>query len=80
LEQGSRILESEGCASVKLDSLLRDSDFISIHAKLTPETRHMINEETLAKMKKTTVIINTARGEIIDEEALYRALRRYTGH
>ena len=68
------ILMSEGCASVKLDSLLRDSDFISIHAKLTPETRHMINDQTLSKMKKNSVIINTARGEIIDEEALYRAL------
>jgi D-3-phosphoglycerate dehydrogenase len=71
-----RILESEGCAIGNLNNLFKDSDFISIHAKLTPETRHMINEETLAKMKKTSVIINTARGEIIDEEALYSALTK----
>jgi len=68
------ILEGEGCTSVELDKLLADSDFISIHAKLTPETHHMINDETLAKMKKTAVLINTSRGSIIDEEALYRAL------
>ncbi len=68
------ILEGEGCDRVGLDKLLCDSDFISIHAKLTPETHHMINDKTLAKMKKTTVLINTARGSIIDEDALYRAL------
>ena len=68
------ILESEGCDSVGLDYLLGKADFISIHAKLTPETHHMINDETLSKMKKTAVLINTARGSIIDEEALYRAL------
>ena len=68
------ILEGEGCISVELDNLLEDSDFISIHAKLTPETRHMINDETLAKMKKTAVLINTARGSIIDEDALFKAL------
>ncbi len=68
------ILEGEGCASVELDNLLRDSDFISIHAKLTPETHHMVNDVTLAKMKKTAVLINTARGSIIDEDALLRAL------
>lgn len=68
------ILGSEGYECVKLDRLLKDSDFISIHAKLTPETHHMINDETLAKMKKTAVLINTARGEIIDEAALFRAL------
>ena len=70
------ILGSAGCACVKLDHLLKDSDFISIHAKLTPETHHMINDETLPKMKKTTVLINTARGEIIDEDALFRALSK----
>jgi D-3-phosphoglycerate dehydrogenase len=68
------ILESEGCDNIGLDYLLDKSDFISIHAKLTPETRHMINDETLAKMKRTAVVINTARGSIIDEEALFRAL------
>ncbi len=60
---------------VDFDTLLRESDFLSIHAILTPETRHMINEEALKKMKKTSYIINTARGSIIDENALYKALR-----
>ena len=68
------ILEGEGCARVELVNLLETSDFISIHAKLTPETHHMINDETLAMMKRKAVLINTARGSIIDEEALYRAL------
>ncbi len=70
------ILEGDGCTSVDLGQLLEESDFISIHAKLTSETRHMINDETLAKMKRTAVVINTARGSIIDEEALYRALTK----
>jgi len=70
------ILEGDGCTSVDLSQLLEESDFISIHAKLTSETRHMINDETLAKMKRTAVVINTARGSIIDEEALYRALTK----
>jgi D-3-phosphoglycerate dehydrogenase len=58
-----------------LDELLQKADFISIHAKLTPETTHMINEAKLALMKPTAVVINTARGEIIDEKALYDALK-----
>lgn len=70
------ILEDEGCTSVELNKLLGDADFISIHAKLTPETHHMINDKTLAKMKKTAVLINTARGSIIDEEALLMALTK----
>ena len=70
------ILEGDGCTSVDLGQLLEESDFISIHAKLTSETRHMINDETLSKMKRTAVVINTARGSIIDEEALYRALTK----
>ncbi|MFQ6095619.1 MAG: hydroxyacid dehydrogenase, partial [Candidatus Bathyarchaeia archaeon] len=59
---------------VDLDTLLRESDFVSVHAVLTPETRHIIDEDSLRKMKRTSYIINTARGPIIDEEALYKAL------
>ncbi|KYH40533.1 MAG: 3-phosphoglycerate dehydrogenase [Candidatus Bathyarchaeota archaeon B26-2] len=59
---------------VELDTLFRQSDFISIHAVLTQETRHMIDEAALRMMKKTAYIINTARGPIIREEALYKAL------
>lgn len=61
-----------------LDDLLASSDFISLHVPLTEETRHMINESTLSKLKKGSFIINTARGPIIDEVALVEALR--SGH
>jgi D-3-phosphoglycerate dehydrogenase / 2-oxoglutarate reductase len=60
---------------VDFDTLLRESDFLSIHAVLTPETMLMINERALQKMKKTAYIINTSRGAIIDEKALCNHLR-----
>ena len=69
------ILEGDGCTSVSLNQLLVESDIVSIHAKLTPETHHMINDEALAKMKKTAILVNTSRGSIIDEAALYRTLK-----
>jgi D-3-phosphoglycerate dehydrogenase len=68
-------LDKDECVKTELNLLLRTSDFISIHAKLTPETTHLLNEERLAMMKPSAVIINTARGEIIDEKALYEALK-----
>jgi glyoxylate reductase len=55
--------------------LLADADFISIHVPLTPRTRGLIGEPELKMMKRTAIIINTARGAIIDEKALYTALR-----
>lgn len=58
-----------------LDDLLSRSDFISLHLPLTEETQKMINTEALAKMKKTAFLINTARGPIVDEQALYLALK-----
>jgi D-3-phosphoglycerate dehydrogenase len=67
-------LMKDECMKTELEPLLRTSDFISIHAKLTPETTHMLNKERLALMKPSAVIVNTARGEIIDEKALYEAL------
>ncbi len=69
------LLEKDGCEGVELETVLIESDFVSIHAKLTPETKHLINSETLAKMKKTAVLVNTARGSIIDENALFDALK-----
>jgi len=60
--------------SVDLDQLLRESDFVSVHAALTPETRHMIGLEQFNEMKSTAYLINTARGELVDEKALYAAL------
>lgn len=69
------MLVDEGCEPVDFDTLLRVSDFISIHARLSPETHHMIDEDAFSKMKKTAILINTARGSIIDEKALYDALK-----
>src|SRR5207253_6185604 len=56
------------------DTLLRDSDFVSVHVLLSPETRHLIDERALRSMKKTAVLVNAARGPIVDEAALVRAL------
>ena len=60
---------------VSLDELLRRSDFVSINCDLNPTSHHLINEKTLASMKTDAVIINTARGSIIDEYALIIALK-----
>ena len=57
-----------------LDELTEQSDVISIHCNLTPETTHLLNEKTFGKMKKKPVIINTSRGEVMDEKALLGAL------
>ncbi|GAB4473690.1 MAG: phosphoglycerate dehydrogenase [Elainellaceae cyanobacterium] len=67
--------EQMGCHLVDLDLLLRESDYITLHLPRTPETQHMINAESLAKMKPTARIINCARGGIIDEDALAIALK-----
>jgi lactate dehydrogenase-like 2-hydroxyacid dehydrogenase len=58
-----------------LDALLRAADFVSIHAPLNEETRHLVDAEFLAKMKPTAILVNTARGPIVDQEALYEALK-----
>ncbi len=60
--------------SVGLDQLLEESDFVSLHALLTPETKHMMGLQQFKKMKPNAYLINTARGELVDEEALYTAL------
>ena len=59
-----------------LDALLAQADLVSIHAPLTPETRGLINERTLRRMKPTAFIVNTARGAIIDQDALVKALEQ----
>lgn len=64
-----------GAKNVDLDTLFKESDFISVHVPLTKQTYHMINTEKLRLMKKTAYLINNSRGSVIDEKALYRALK-----
>jgi 3-isopropylmalate dehydratase small subunit len=64
-----------GIRFVPLEELYRSSDIISVHVPMTPQTRHMIGREELALMKPSAILINTARGGIIDEEALLEALQ-----
>ena len=61
--------------AVSLESLLSEADFVTLHANLTPETRHLMNERTLRLMKTSAILVNAARGPIVDEAALARALR-----
>lgn len=63
-----------GCEPVDLDTLLSKSDFVSLHARLNDETRGMIGEREIGLMKPTAYLINTARGGLIDHDALYKAL------
>lgn len=71
----SRILKKRA-QPVSLNALLRCSDFISLHLPLSSKTRHIINAERLKKMKPTAYLVNTARGELIDETALALALKK----
>lgn len=66
---------AHGATRVDLPTLLRESDFVSLHTPLTPETRHLINRETLKQMKRSAILINTTRGGTVDGAALYEALR-----
>lgn len=68
-------VEVEGVDMVGLDELLRDSDYISVHTPLTDKTKHLIGRNALEKMKKSAILVNCARGGIVDEDALIEALR-----
>ena len=69
-------LEAElGLEYAELDDLLAQADFVSLHTPLTPETHHLIGEEALRRMKPTAILVNTARGPVVDIEALVQALR-----
>ena len=67
--------DADGVHYVDLPTLLRESDYVSLHCPLTPETRHLINRETLSMMKPTAFLINTSRGALVDEPALIEALK-----
>ncbi len=67
-----------GAQATSLDTLLRESDVVSIHVPLTSETHHMIGEEELKQMKKGSILVNTSRGQVVDQDALYSALS--SGH
>jgi len=64
-----------GVKSVSLETLLSTSDFISVHVPLLPETTHLLNDSAFEKMKSNCVVVNTARGPVVDEQALARALK-----
>ncbi len=71
-----RDVEGElGIRYVEFESLLAESDFVTIHVNLTPETYHLIGRKELATMKSTSVLVNTSRGAVVDNMALYEALR-----
>ena len=67
--------DQENLSFVSLETLLKESDYVSLHCPLNDKTRHLINEETLALMKPSAFLINTSRGALIDEPALISALQ-----
>lgn len=75
IDVGKDVLAQIGCTMVDLDTLFSSSDFITLHVPLTPETRNLVDSRRLSLMKKTAFIVNTSRGEVIDETALANALR-----
>ena len=70
--------KDSGLDYVELDTLLRESDVISLHCPLTPDTRHILNRDAFSRMKKGVFILNTSRGALIDSEALLDALNSRT--
>jgi len=69
------VAKKMGVELVNLETLYKESDFISVHSALTPETKKILNYAAFSKMKPTACVINTARGGLVDEAALYRALK-----
>jgi glyoxylate reductase len=73
-----RAVELAGATRVELEALLAQSDFVSLHCPLTPETRGLLDRRRVAAMKPGAILVNTARGEVVDEEAIADALA--SGH
>ncbi len=73
--RNEQIEKELGAEYTSLENLLKESDFVTIHVPLMPETYHLMNEERLKLMKKTACLINTSRGPVVDEKALYKALK-----
>jgi len=71
---GMRIIHHNRTSGCALETLLSESDVITLHCPLTPETHHLIDADALAAMKDTAILINTARGPVVDEAALVHAL------
>ncbi len=74
LRPDEELIKKYGIKYVDFDTILRESDFISLHAPLMKSNFHLFDDEAFSKMKKTAVLVNTARGELIDSEALFNAL------
>jgi len=70
--------DSDGIRYTDLHTMLKNSDYVSLHCPLTPQTRHIINRETLSMMKSSAFLINTSRGALVDESALIAALQSGT--
>lgn len=68
-------ISARGATSVSFDELVKQADYLVIQAPLTPETRDLIDEKQLRRMKPSAILINTARGPIVNDQALYRALK-----
>ena len=71
---GMEVVHSSRSSGLPLDELLEQADVISLHTPLTPDTRHLIDASALARMKATALLVNTARGGIVDQDALREAL------
>jgi D-3-phosphoglycerate dehydrogenase / 2-oxoglutarate reductase len=72
--QPAEAIAAEGVRPAELDELLRTADFVSLHAPLTPETERLLDRDRLALMKPTAILVNVARGALVDEDALVEAL------
>ena len=73
----ARDIDMPGAENMSLDRLLNTSDIVSLHVPLLPETHHLIDKKALARMKRSAYLINTARGPVVDEEALAWALQNH---